>query len=105
MTRLRTSPSTIVAFVALLAAFSGTGYAATRAPSNSRSKAAPHRLHGPRGYRGPRGPKGPPGSVGLAGSRGDQGPPGQQGPAGPPGEPGGARAYALVEPPCTGCGE
>jgi len=96
-----------VAFVALLVALSGTGYAASRVVSHkSRHPHGSTLVHkGPRGERGSQGSPGPPGSPGLPGSQGPQGPTGLTGSQGPQGLPGDARAYALVRPPCWGCGE
>jgi hypothetical protein len=90
-----------VAFIALLLALAGTGYAASQSPGShmrpKRSAASTHlRRKGPRGLPGPQGPPGPQGAPGQGG------PPGEQGPQGVPGD---ARAYALVEPPGPGAGE
>jgi len=48
---------------------------------------------GATGAQGPAGPQGAPGPTGLTGVQGPQGVPGD------------ARAYALLRPPCWGCGE
>jgi hypothetical protein len=101
----------VVALLALFITLGGTGYAATNATSSRKH----HRAL--RGHRGPPGPQGLPGRTGATGPRGPrgvggprgaigaQGPLGPQGPKGPQGVPGTARAYALVEPLCDGCGE
>jgi hypothetical protein len=112
MLKYRPSPAMVLALLALFVALGGTGYAASNATSSRRHH---HRIL--RGHRGPPGPPGPPGHVGPAGPRGargptgprgatgPQGPQGIQGVQGPQGVPGTARAYALVEPACDGCGE
>ncbi len=96
------SPATALAFVALLVALGGTGYAASAGSSHA-TKHHPLALkvghRGPRGLPGARGPQGTPGPQGLPGP---SGPSGGQGPQGASGD---ARAYAYVEPPCNGCGE
>jgi hypothetical protein len=103
----RPSPGTVLAVVALFVALGGTGYAATagssRARKHHRPTAVGHR--GPHGLRGPQGIPGPQGPVGLQGPRGPRGPDGPTGALGPQGLPGDTRAYALVLPPCNGCGE
>lgn len=110
MSKRRPSPGAVIALIALFVALGGTGYAA----SSGRSRAAKHHRptvfgpRGPRGWPGPRGPQGPPGAQGPAGSQGQRGAQGVAGPTGalgPQGPPGDARAYALVLPPCDGCGE
>lgn len=104
------SSGTVLALIALFVALGGTGYAA----SAGHSRAARHHrltvvgLRGPRGQQGARGLQGPPGPQGPAGQPGQRGAQGLAGPTGavgPPGSPGDARAYALVLPPCDGCGE
>jgi hypothetical protein len=97
------SPATALALIALFVALAGTGYAASAGSSRSGShrKRQPTKL-GPRGRRGKQGPQGPPGPRGLRGPAGATGPTGALGPQGLPGD---ARAYALVLPPCNGCGE
>jgi hypothetical protein len=134
MRRRWPSPATPLALIALFLALGGTGYAASSGvgpfdgarSSHHRSTAAERHLRGARGQRGPAGAQGPAGATGARGPRGPAGTPGEtgaqgtggpQGPAGTPGAtgapgtpgqpgtPGDARAYALVEPACSGCGE
>lgn len=92
-----------LAFIALLLALAGTGYAATQSSSshkgpktNARSKHIRIR-RGPRGLRGPQGPPGPRGARGPAGARGPRGKPGT------PSEDALAHAYAFVSPICKTC--
>lgn len=108
MLKYRPSPAMVLALLALFVALGGTGYAA----SSARSAHKHHRaLRGRRGPPGPRGLQGPPGHIGPTGPRGARGAAGAkgttgpQGPQGPQGVPGTARAYALIEPACGGCGE
>jgi hypothetical protein len=107
----RPSPALVIALIALFFALGGSGYAASRAivsSSSAKTRGVRHRRHGP---RGPKGPPGPMGATGAAGPRGAMGlkglagTRGATGPQGPQGVPGTARAYALVEPLCDGCGE
>jgi hypothetical protein len=74
-------------------------------PSKREPPEQPKPLRGPRGRRGPQGPSGPRGPRGPRGLHGATGSAGATGPPGPQGLPGDARAYALVLPPCDGCGE
>jgi hypothetical protein len=86
--RLGTLHATAVAYVALLIALGGTGYAATVVFSSSRGRAvasSSHRVRGRRGPRGPRGFTGARGPAGPQGSKGDKGSKGDVGPAGPSG--------------------
>ena len=101
------SPATALAFVALLVALGGTGYAASTGSSNpaKRHPLTLLRHRGPRGLPGAPGPRGPSGPHGVPGSQGIPGVAGPTGDQGPQGVPGDARAYAYVEPPCSGCGE
>ena len=110
------TPATTIAIVALVVALSGTAVAASRYIITSTSQIKPSVLQalrgsvaakgasatGATGATGPTGPQGPPGPDGSQGVPGPTGPAGVQGPGGQPGD---ARAYALVEPPCWGCGE
>jgi hypothetical protein len=93
LTRLRLSPATVIASIALLVALAGTGYAATSLPRNSvgnsqlqanavtSSKVKDHSLlkvdfginQVPKGPRGSVGPPGPPGSAGARGPTGPAG--------------------------------
>ena len=110
------APATTIAIVALVVALSGSAVAASRYIITSTSQIKPSVLQalrgsvaakgapakGATGATGPTGPQGPPGPGGRQGVTGPTGPAGVQGPNGQPGD---ARAYALVEPPCWGCGE
>jgi hypothetical protein len=78
--RLGTFHATVVAYVALLIALGGTGYAATVVFSPARVNA--HAASG-RGRRGPRGPRGFTGPRGPAGPQGAKGDKGDVGPSGP----------------------
>jgi hypothetical protein len=78
-------PATIVACVALFAAFAGPVYAAHQA-TGSATKAKPK--HGARGKQGPAGPQGAPGAAGAKGATGEKGPQGPKGDTGAPGAPG-----------------
>lgn len=91
--RLRPSPATVIATVALMVALAGTGYAASSLPANSvgnrqlqnnavtSSKVKDHSLlrvdfasgQVPAGPRGSVGPPGPPGSAGARGATGPAG--------------------------------
>jgi len=94
--RIRPTPATVIATIALFVALAGTGYAASSLPANSvgnaqlkanavtSSKVKDHSLlkvdfasnQIPRGARGAPGEPGPPGSPGIAGARGPTGPAG-----------------------------
>jgi hypothetical protein len=112
----------VVAFIALVAVMTGTGYAAIQLPTNSvgtkqlknnavtskkvkngsllrRDFKAGQLRAGPRGPQGPAGPQGavgPRGPEGPQGATGPRGPEGPQGPRGETGAAGSAAAYALV---------
>ncbi|HEY6888342.1 MAG TPA: hypothetical protein VI300_11200 [Solirubrobacter sp.] len=108
MTLHRPSPSIIVAVLSLTVALGGTGYAATKLPSNSvgsdqlknnavtGAKVRDGSLFAndfaagqlPRGAKGDTGPQGPGGNAGPAGPKGDAGAPGAPGSAGPKGDAG-----------------
>jgi hypothetical protein len=114
--RHRLSPTTVIACLALVAALSGTSYAAVAKlmPNNSvgsaqvingslqtvdlskRTVAALKGRVGPRGAVGPAGADGEPGADGADGVDGAPGAPGTQGSQGIQGVPGTARAYGLV---------
>jgi hypothetical protein len=104
----------LLALLALFVALGGTGYAASTATTSRhrrhhhrtlRGPRGPQGVPGPRGPAGPRGPTGPKGATGPKGSTGSTGPQGNTGIQGIQGPAGSARAYALVEPACGGCGE
>jgi hypothetical protein len=93
--RKHLTPSTAIAFLALIFAVTGVSFAATGAGSgsgrgnqnNSRlvastAKAKPKTKAGPRGPAGPKGATGATGAVGPAGPGGPAGPAGNTGPAG-----------------------
>lgn len=84
MRRRFTSPSMVVALVAMVFAAGGTSWAAT---TGSGTKHKPNPLRGPRGFKGPRGATGPKGATGPQGIQGIQGIQGVQGVQGPAGAP------------------
>src|SRR5438105_10658037 len=104
--RIRLTPATVIASLALTIALGGTGYAATVLPRNSVTTVQVKDFSlltrdfkrgqiptGPRGPAGPQGPSGPTGAAGL---------PGPIGPAGPAGPAGGTTAkWALVKGDAT----
>lgn len=101
--RKHLTPSTAIAFVALIFALTGASFAATNTSHNgpgkataqltplagaAKAKAKPKAKAGPRGPAGPAGKSGAPGATGPAGATGPvgaTGPGGPQGPAGPTG--------------------
>jgi hypothetical protein len=113
----RPTPSVVIAVIALVMALGGSAVAASRYIITSTSQIKPSVLRSLRAgngatsstaIAGPQAPAGATGAQGPVGAAGAQGVPGPTGPAGvqgPQGVPGYARAYALVGPPCWGCGE
>lgn len=111
------TPAAVIAIVALVLALGGTAVAASHYIITSTGQIKPSVLRALRAGAGAKGTAGLAGAKGLAGAAGAQGPagaagaqgvPGPVGTAGvqgPQGVPGDARAYALVRPPCWGCGE
>jgi hypothetical protein len=90
MSRWWPSPAIVVALIALVAALSGTGYAAGqlgRGASDSavkrKHKPQTHLLRGPKGAKGDTGAAGQPGATGSAGGVGLQGAKGDTGSVGP----------------------
>jgi hypothetical protein len=90
--RIRITPSTVIAIIALVFAATGGAFAATGGGGSS----APHTItltaaatkskaKAKAGPRGPAGPKGATGATGATGAAGATGPAGPQGPAGPAG--------------------
>jgi hypothetical protein len=79
----RTRHATGVAYVALMIALGGTGYAADRVVSASTATAHHTGRRGPRGPRGFRGSAGQKGDKGDRGAKGDPGNNGATGPSGP----------------------
>jgi hypothetical protein len=116
MRRRKPTPTAVIAIAALVVALSGTAVAARHYIITSTSQIKPSVLRalravgakgttaiaGPQVPAGAVGPQGPPGAAGL---QGPPGPTGLTGARGPQGVPGDLRAYALVMPPCWGCGE
>ena len=87
------SPSMVVAVVALFVALGGTGWAATQSGSDTAHQAAKKKKvkRGARGLRGPQGIQGVqgiPGLIGLQGLQGPQGPKGDKGDKGDRGDKG-----------------
>jgi hypothetical protein len=99
MSRLKKhlTPSTAIAFIALIFAVTGVSFAATGGGSGSNGGSNTHsftasaakKKAAPKGKAGPRGPAGKNGTNGTNGAPGAQGPAGPTGPAGGPGTPGG----------------
>jgi hypothetical protein len=90
LSRLRVTPATAIAMLALLIALGGTAVAARHYLITSTQQIAPKvrvALRGSRGARGPQGSRGP---------QGAQGPAGNQGSSGPTGLPG---ATTITQPP------
>jgi Collagen triple helix repeat (20 copies) len=99
--RVRITPSTLIAIVALVFAATGGAFAATdgsgpgvshatasAAKSKPKAKAGPRGPAGPKGTTGATGPAGPAGPAGATGGAGPQGNPGATGETGKTGEPG-----------------
>jgi len=108
------TPAAVIAIVALVLALGGTAMAASHYIITSTSQIKPSVLRALRAGARTKGTTGLAGAKGFAGATGAQGPAGAQGlpgtvgaagVQGPQGLPGDARAYALVRPPCWGCGE
>ena len=104
----------VIAIVALVVALSGTAVAASHYIITSTSQIKPsvlralHASTGAKGTAAVAGAQGPAGATGAQGPAGPQGVPGLTGLTGVQGSqgvPGDARAYALLRPPCDGCGE
>ncbi|MHB1950255.1 MAG: hypothetical protein ACYCQK_02120 [Acidiferrobacteraceae bacterium] len=76
----RTSPATVIAFVALFFSLGGASLAASRYLITSVRQIQPSVRHA---LRGPRGPRGPQGATGAQGAAGPQGPAGAAGQAAP----------------------
>jgi hypothetical protein len=83
--RLRVSPATVIALLALVFAMSGGAFAAGRYLITSTKQISPKVL---KSLAGKAGTGGAPGAQGPAGAVGAAGPGGSQGPAGTPGTPG-----------------
>jgi hypothetical protein len=89
--RRRTTPSTVIATLALVFAMTGGAYAANRFLITSTKQISPKvlkQLKGAKGANGAPGATGATGAAGPAGPGGAQGAGGPQGPQGPKGEPG-----------------
>jgi hypothetical protein len=92
--RIRVSPASVIATVALVFAMTGGAYAAGHFIITSTKQISPKVLKalkgksGANGANGAQGPAGPAGATGPGGPQGPAGPGGPQGPAGPKGEPG-----------------
>jgi hypothetical protein len=108
------TPAAVIAIVALVVALGGTAVAASHyiitstgqiKPSVLRALRAGARTTGTTAIAGAQGSAGATGAQGPAGAQGLPGPVGPAGVQGSQGQPGDARAYALVRPPCWGCGE
>ncbi len=83
--RVRVSPATVIASLALVFAMTGGAYAAGKYVITSTKQIKPGVL---KQLQGKAGANGAQGSAGAAGSQGSVGPAGSQGPAGPKGETG-----------------
>jgi len=80
--RIRITPSTAIAVIALVFAVTGGAFAATGGGSNAprtTANAAKHKAKKPKAKPGPRGPAGPAGKQGVQGLAGPAGPAGAQG--------------------------
>ena len=91
--RIRFTPSTAIAVIALVFAATGGAFAATGGGSGPNASgltasAAKHKAKKPKAKPGPRGPAGPAGKQGAQGLAGPAGPAGAQGAAGAKGETG-----------------
>ena len=87
--RIRITPSSVVAVIALVFAATGGAFAATSAGNGSGVRVAASAAKSKaKAKAGPRGPAGPAGKQGAAGPAGATGPQGSQGAAGAKGEPG-----------------
>ncbi len=82
--RMRVSPATVIASLALVFAMAGGAYAASKYVITSTKQIKPSVLKSLQGKAGPAGPVGPAGAAG-AGAVGAQGAQGAQGPPGPAG--------------------
>lgn len=91
--------ATGVAYLALVVALGGTGYAATGALSSATRLHSQSRAVIARARRGPRGPRGPRGFTGPRGQKGDIGPKGETGPKGDTGPAGPAGPTVVSTPP------
>ncbi len=83
--RKHLTPSTAIAFLALVFALTGGAFAATSHGGGSPRATAIVAKAKPRVKPGPRGPAGPKGATGATGAAGAAGPPGTTGPGGPAG--------------------
>ncbi len=84
-TRKHLTPSTLIAFVALIFALTGGAYAATNTNSPSRATPTASAAKSKTTSKAKTGPRGPAGPAGKAGATGPAGPAGATGPAGPTG--------------------
>jgi Collagen triple helix repeat (20 copies) len=103
--RQHLTPSTVIAFLALLFALTGGAFAASSHGHGSDSAATASSTHASaakskakRGPRGPAGPKGATGAPGAAGPKGEAGPQGPAGAAGAKGEAGSQGAAGVTGP-------
>ncbi len=96
--RLRLSPATAIAVVALVFAMVGGAFAAGNSGSSSSAVASKKKPKPKRGPTGPTGPAGAPGSAGGAGPQGPAGPAGKDGSTGPTGPTGAAGANGTFNP-------
>lgn len=108
--RKHITPSTVIAFIALVFAVTGGAFAATDSgggvgskaaastfpASTAKSKAKSKTKAGSRGPAGPKGATGATGAIGAIGLAGPQGAPGAQGPGGPQGPQGAAGVQGLT---------
>jgi hypothetical protein len=90
--RIRITPSTVIATLALVFAMSGGAYAAGHYLITSTKQISPKVLKSLKGAKGPAGANGAQGASGPAGPGGPQGPAGPGGPQGPGGAGGAAGA-------------
>jgi hypothetical protein len=99
--RMRVSPATVIASLALVLALSGGAYAAGRYVITSTKQISPKVLKSLQGKAGPAGANGAQGAAGPAGAQGAQGPAGprgETGAAGRDGSAGGAGVRGVTGP-------
>lgn len=107
--RMKLTPATAIATVALVFALSGGAYAASKVLITSTKQISPKVLKtlqgkaGAPGAAGPAGPVGPQGPAGADGGPGKEGATGKEGPQGPPGKEG--KKGEQGEPGTTGFAE
>jgi hypothetical protein len=105
--RLRLSPATTVAVIALVFALVGGAYASSNSGGSGKATTSAKKnktIRGPRGPKGPAGPQGPAGAAGPAGANGSNGANGSAGPVGATGPtgPSGKNGTSVTSTEFTG---